>query len=35
MANKSAKEMYERPKLENIMRFWLKTTTLIYNYCQC
>ena len=34
-ANKSTKEIYEKTKVKNKIRFWLKNTTLVYNYCQC
>ena len=34
-ANKNKKERHERSKVKNTIRFWLKNTTLVYNYCQC
>ena len=34
-ANKDTKERHERSKVKNTIRFWLKNTTLVYNYCQC
>ena len=34
-ANKNKKEILEWTKVKNTIRFWLKNTTLAYNYCQC
>ena len=33
--NKNTKEIHERTKVKNTIRFWLKNATLVYNYCQC
>ena len=34
-ANKNTKEIQERTKVKNTIRFWLKNAKLVYNYCQC
>ena len=32
---KNTKEIHEKTKAKNTIRFWLKSTTLVYNYCPC
>ena len=34
LANKNTKEIHDRTEVKNTIRFWLKNTTLVHNYCQ-